>query len=144
MVLTRPLRQNGTVARRYRVRKGPSTMVKLPYVLVLVAILGHPCSSVLQAQSSKGGIDGSAEDSSHGALPGARVTLVPGDKNGVTDAQGTFRITDLTPGDYTILVSYVGFSPFTAAVTVKGGDVTKVTATLEVASIADQVLVTAE
>lgn len=96
------------------------------------------------AQTSKSSITGTAVDANQGPLPGALVTVTPGDKKTATDDHGTFRVADVAPGDYDVSVSYVGFSTFTAHVTVKAGQAATVAAVLQVASVSDQVLVTAE
>jgi len=95
-------------------------------------------------QERNGTLAGTAKDSGGLALQGALVQLDPGGKRGVTDNQGQFRITDVASGDYTMTVSYVGFAPFTKSINVTGGQTINVDAQVEVASVADQVLVTAQ
>jgi TonB-dependent receptor len=99
--------------------------------------------STALAQASKGTISGSAKDASGGQLQGARVELQPGSATAATDAQGRFRMTDVAPGHYNLTVSYVGFTPFARDVDVAGDQVFAVDAVLQVASLSDQVLVTA-
>jgi TonB-dependent receptor len=119
-------------------------MVKHKALLSLLAATQLVWSSVVMAQSPKGTITGTAVDSNQAPLPGALVAVMPGDKKTATDAHGTFRVPDLTPGVYDLTVSYVGFSEFTSHVTVAAGETAAVAAVLKVASISDQVLVTAE
>ena len=57
---------------------------------------------------------------------------------------GEFSISDLTPGTYHLLISFVGFSPFTTDLTVAAGQTTRVEATLTVAAQNEQVIVYAE
>jgi TonB-dependent receptor len=96
------------------------------------------------AQSPNGTVAGTAKDSGGSLLHGARVQLDPVGKAAVTDDQGQFRITEVPPGDYTVTVSYVGFDPFTKSVKVQGGQLTELEPVLQVASVSEQVLVTAE
>ena len=60
-----------------------------------------------------------------------------------TNDQGQFRITDLPAGDYTLTASYIGFAPSTTNVKLQSGQVATVNATLQVASGADTVMVSA-
>jgi TonB-dependent receptor len=96
------------------------------------------------AQQQKGTIFGTVTDSSKSVLPGALIEVQGSDKRVVSDSQGQFRITDLAPAEYTLTVSYLGFAPFTTTVKVEGGQEANVSAELQVASKADQLIVTAE
>lgn len=96
------------------------------------------------AQPPKGIVTGTARDSAGLPLQGARVQLVPSGKQAVTDTQGQFRITDVAPGDYTFTVSYVGFVSSTHRLKVASGQTANGDAVLQVASQADQIIVTAE
>ncbi len=96
------------------------------------------------AQSTNGTVTGTAKDSVGSPLQGALVQLDPGGKQAATDNQGQFRVSDVAPGDYTLTLSYVGFTPFTKSIKVDAGQVAAVgEAMLQVASRTDQVLVTA-
>lgn len=99
--------------------------------------------STAAGQEREGTIAGVAKDSSKSPLQGALVQLDPGGKRAVTDNQGQFRITDVDPGDYTLSVSYVGFAPFTQSLKVAAGETVNVDADVQLASVSDQVLVTA-
>jgi TonB-dependent receptor len=94
------------------------------------------------AQGGAGIITGTATDTNHDVLPGAPVKLDPGDISAVTNGQGEFTITNVSPGSYTLTVTYLGFSPFTTTVTVMAGQVAKVDAVLAVATQNQQVVVT--
>jgi outer membrane receptor protein involved in Fe transport len=100
--------------------------------------------AILAAQQQKGTISGTVTDSSKSVLPGALIEVQGSDKRVVSDAQGQFRITDLSPAEYALTVTYVGFSPLTTTVKVEGGQEANVNAELQVASKADQLIVTAE
>jgi TonB-dependent receptor len=98
----------------------------------------------LFAQSDKGSFSGRVTDSSGAVLQGAKVELQPAGATAVTNAQGSYFINNLAPGQYTITVIYVGFSPFTQTVNVTAGQTATVEVKLAVASQNDQVIVTAE
>ena len=60
---------------------------------------------------------GTVNDAGHSVLPGARIELAPKGPTAVADQQGRFTFQNVTPGEYTITVSYVGLAPFTGALT---------------------------
>jgi TonB-dependent receptor len=99
--------------------------------------------STALGQANKGRIDGHVVDTTGSALQGAQVTLQPGGFSCVSDQEGNFTILDVAAGDYTIAVSYVGFSAFSSKVTVVAGQPAKVEAMLQVASARQEVTVTA-
>ena len=96
------------------------------------------------AQERKGSVTGTVKDEAGGALTSALVELQPLGRKVASDGQGQFRMTDVPAGEYTLTVSYVGFSSFTSAVKVDAGQNVNVDATLKIASVNDQVMVTAE
>ena len=61
-----------------------------------------------------------------------------------SDAVGEFTITDLAPGPYKITISYLGFTPFEGDVTIAAGEINHVEARLQVGSVGQEVIVTAE
>src|SRR5215472_6428370 len=96
------------------------------------------------AQAQTGGITGKVTDSGGGALKGAEVTVDPGGIGAVTDAQGQFIVTGLAPGAYTVKIHYVGFNTVNNTVNVSAGQIASSNAKLAVASVSEEVLVTAE
>src|ERR1700681_1266781 len=119
-------------------------MRKSLYTVCLVALMFTLLWLIPAAGQDRGGtVTGVAKDSSTSTLQGALVQLDPGGKRTVTDSQGQFRITDVVPGDYTLTVSYVGFAPFTQNIKVASAQTVNVEAEVRVASVSDQVLVTA-
>jgi TonB-dependent receptor len=96
------------------------------------------------AQERKGSVTGTVKDEAGGALTSALVELQPLGRKVASDGQGQFRMTDVPAGEYTLTVSYVGFSSFTSTVKVDAGQGVNVDATLKIASVNDQVMVTAE
>jgi TonB-dependent receptor len=99
------------------------------------------------AQQTTGKLSGTVNDAGNAVLPGARVEL---QQNGAivastaTDSQGWFVLSSLAPGSYTLVVSYVGFSPFEKPVTLTAGQPTTVSPVLNVATETESVIVTAE
>ena len=120
-------------------------MRRFQYSLIAIIILLNVlCLIPAGAQEGRGTISGAVKDTNGGVLVGALVELQPTGKRVVSDDQGQFRILDVTPGEYTLTVSYVGFSPFSTSVTVAAGQVANPDVTLKVASETDQVIVSAE
>src|SRR5579859_1639615 len=109
-------------------------------VVVLILSLGISAS----AQTGKGAISGRVADSGGAVLQGARIELQPVGAAAITNQQGEFTISNLTPGEYTVTVSYVGFAPFSFKVTVAAGQVARADAALKVATKNEEVVVYAE
>src|SRR3984893_12052207 len=102
------------------------------------------CASFAHAQTGRGTIAGTAKDEANSALASALIELQPLGRKVASDDQGQFRISDVPPGEYTLTASYVGFAPFSTTVKVDAGQTVNVDAVLKVASVNDQVMVTAE
>src|SRR5712664_3061997 len=113
---------------------------KFLLALVAIVVLGLPAL----AQERKGAITGTVKDSGNSALQGALVELLPLDRKVVTDSHGQFRITDVSAGEYTLSVSYVGLAVSNVPVVVSAGQEVNANAVLQVASQVDQVIVGAE
>src|ERR1700737_489922 len=114
--------------------------------LVAVVLCNALCQAPAQAQtqSGKGVIAGTAKDEANSSLPSALIEVQPLARKATSDDQGQFLITDVPSGEYTLAVSYVGFAPFSTTVKVEPGQTANVNAVLKVASVSDQVMVTAE
>jgi len=97
-----------------------------------------------QAQQGTGTISGRATDPSHTALQSARVELQPTGLTAVSDDQGQFTIPGVPPGNYTLTVSYIGFSQFSAPVVVAAGRVVQADAQLTIGSVNEEVMVRGE
>jgi len=80
------------------------------------------------AQSGKGSLSGRVADAARAALQGAQVELLPSAGTVTTNGQGEFTITNLAPGTYTVMISYVGFEPFIQEVTIAPGKNTQLRA----------------
>jgi TonB-dependent receptor len=96
------------------------------------------------AQSEPGSITGHITDSSGGLLQGAEIKLQPTGRTVASGQQGTYFINTIAPGNYTIAVSYVGFSLFTKGVSITAGQTTTLDVTMQVSSQNEQILVTAQ
>ncbi len=121
-------------------------MYKIRPLLVLLAASQLLWSSFAPAQTPKlAPSRGTAVDAKSRAVArSVSDSGTPGDKQTATDSHGTFRGSDVAPGAYDVTVSYVGFTSFISHVTVNSGAAATVAAVLQVASVSDQVLVTAE
>jgi TonB-dependent receptor len=119
-------------------------MRKYYHYMLIVLACGLLCARPVQAQTGKGTIAGSAKDEANSALTSALIEVEPLGRKAASDDQGQFRITDVPVGEYTVTVSYVGFAPFSSTVKVDAGQTANVNAVLKVATVNDQVMVTAE
>ena len=100
-------------------------------VEITAAFILTLCSMpILWGQTGKGAVSGRAVDSGGGVLQGARIELQPGGVTTASNNQGEFTFNDITPGAYRVLVTFVGFSPFTGDVTVTAGQTARVDASL--------------
>src|SRR5215469_8487470 len=90
------------------------------------------------AQIARGVLAGRVTDSSGAILPGAKVELQPSGLSVVSDANGQFTITNVMPGDYTLTVNYVGFSPYSQQLTLTAGQVSRISAVMKVASASER------
>jgi len=93
---------------------------------------------------SVGAVEGVVRDAvSQEPLPGANVVL-QGTTFGVsTDAEGGFMIPRVSPGEYTLQVSFVGFASAERPVTIRAGQTTTVDIALEeTAFVGEEVVVT--
>ena len=119
-------------------------MRKSFHVLLLSMLLNTVWVISMAGQERKGSISGHATDTNHDALVGARVELQPLGQTATTDSLGQFTIADLTPGKYTLTISYVGFTPFSKDVSVGPGATASVDAVLQIATVSQQVIVRGE
>src|SRR5262245_61116997 len=114
----------------------------------LVALL--VCTSTAAAQeSASSGIVGQVTDSTHGALPGATVTVTNTGTNAqrtaTTDAEGRFSIPNLQPATYRVRVELQGFQTIElSALTLRNGEIVRPSLTLGIASVAENVTVSGQ
>ena len=112
-------------------------------ILILLVLYGV-LEPVARAQTGHGTISGRAVDRVGAVLAGARVRLQPGDIVTATDGQGEFNFIGIAPGDYTLTVSYVGFTSFSKQVTVVAGQASHIEAKLDVSAKSEEVSVVAD
>lgn len=123
-------------------------MSKIPS-LTCVLFLTLAISATAFAQSStSGAIGGVVTNPNKEVVPGATVTVLHTETNkeetGTADDQGSFRISNLAPGNYSVTVNGSGFSPFTQNVVVEVGRVTEVNAALSIGPVSGTVEVLSE
>src|SRR5262249_27517954 len=87
----------------------------------------------------KAAITGRVADSSGSVLQGAEVLVEPTGARTTSDAQGQFFINNLTPGHYTVTVTYVGFSELKKDLDLTAGQQAVVDATMSLSSVNTQV-----
>jgi len=89
-------------------------------LLLLFSLLIFPAQFIYS--QTAGNISGTVKDANGNVLAGATVQIERTNKGGYTNAQGKFSL-ETIPGNYTVMVSYVGFVTQHQAVTVKAGEV---------------------
>ena len=89
-------------------------------------------ASAMLGQTGTTTIAGNVVDTSGAALYGAKVQVST--RSTVTDSQGRFFLTDVSPGVYDVTITYVGFMAFSKTVTATAGEPAEISATLKVAS----------
>ncbi|WP_446743851.1 TonB-dependent receptor [Silvibacterium acidisoli] len=110
---------------------------------LLIFTISWMAASPALAQSALGIVQGTVVDAAGAAVPGAQLELLPAHIKGITDSQGDFRLPDVPAGSYTVTVTYVGFSPVSAPVTVAAGQTISLPLKLSVANNSEQILVSA-
>jgi outer membrane receptor for ferrienterochelin and colicins len=78
-------------------------------MIVILLSLSYPLDSAGQ-DAAPGSVVGTVMDVEGRAVPGAQVRVLPQEFTLTTSEDGTFRIAELAPGDYTLLVRAKGYS----------------------------------
>ena len=73
---------------------------------------------VINMPRSTSSVSGTVLDEKGSPVENATVTLLPGNKGALSDARGAFTITGVTPGSYTLRVSFIGFTTYEQKITV--------------------------
>jgi hypothetical protein len=112
--------------------------------LAALVLLG---TAVNAQESASSAIVGQVMDTTHGAMPGATVTVTHTGTNAqrvtTTDGEGRFSVPNLPPATYTIRVELTGFQTAELKdVTLRNGDIARPTITLGLANVAENVTVT--
>lgn len=96
------------------------------------------------ALAQSGGITGIVSDASSGdPLIGTTVQLTELSKGDITDADGRYTISNVSPGTYTLRVSFIGYKTFEVQVTVGSGMTTQNVDLAEDVAQLDEMVVTA-
>ncbi|HXI31109.1 MAG TPA: carboxypeptidase-like regulatory domain-containing protein [Vicinamibacterales bacterium] len=117
-------------------------------VIALAALVAGVPSAAFAQRTTTGTVIGKIVDSSGAVLPGVSVQLTSPDAlgqfSGVTDGQGTYRVTNLPPAEYEVRAELSGFGTVIRKAPVRLNAVTEVDFTLSVGTVAETVNVTAE
>ncbi len=120
-----------------------TSLVRLTWLLALVAC-AWPLP--LLAQQTESRIVGRLLDESKAALPGVTVTVTSKQTGAVrtvvTDAEGVYTVTTLSPGSYTAQFELPSFSTQAREVVLGLGEVKTIDITLGVGGVTEQVVVT--
>ena len=120
------------------------------FPLALCLLLFSAALTFAQAVTSgTGAINGRASDASQAVMPGVTVTITSpqqmGARTTVTDVDGNYRFTAVTPGDYVVLFELAGFATVrNEGIRVSLGFTATVNAELKVASLQESVTVTGQ
>jgi hypothetical protein len=119
--------------------------MRLSAVIVCISLM----SVSLFGQGSEGRILGTVLDQSGGSIPGAKVTVLDVDRGTTrtltTDAAGSYNAPNLTPGNYTVKVEFMGFRTFDRKeIALSVGQEVRIDATLQPGQQAETVTVTGE
>ncbi len=116
-------------------------MKRLQFLSILL-LLVLPLAGM--GQASKGTLTGRVTDASHAVIQRARVALAPGDLVATTDQLGSFSLSGLTPGTYTVTITSIGFNALVKTATITAGQSTALDAVMQVSSANEQVVVSAQ
>lgn len=120
------------------------------FALALSFLVGFSTLAFAQAVTSgTGAINGRVTDASDAVMPGVTVTITSpsqmGTRTAVTDADGNYRFTAVSPGEYVVLFELAGFSTVrNEGIRVNLGFTATVNASLTVASLQESVTVTGQ
>ena len=91
-----------------------STRLRSALCAFLALLVGVAAFTPAYAQNPHGSLGGTVRDSSGALVPAAKISVSNPElslvQEGQTDAQGEFRIVDLPPGSYDVIVSANGFA----------------------------------
>lgn len=110
-------------------------MKRFTYILFLLYLM-FSYSAFAEKENdnagSKGTIAGRVVDGDQLPLPGAAVVIKKLNKGVITDVNGFYRIHSLSPGEYDLAVSYIGFKENTQKVSVASGKTSELNFEMEV------------
>ncbi len=115
--------------------------------ILFAAALFVVAASTALAQETTGTVQGTIKDAAGAAIPGATVKVEGAafSRTATTNSDGFFRMLQVPPGVYKVVVSASNFSTGTAeAVNVALGKTTEVDLALKVGSVQEQVVITSD
>ena len=118
-------------------------------VCVMAAlVLAVACVSAVAAQQTESRVVGKLVDDSRAALPGVTVTLTARQtgavRSSVSESDGSFAVTNLGPGAYTVRTELSGFAPQTREIVLGLGQIETLDLTLGIATLQEAVTVSAQ
>ncbi|HKP48032.1 MAG TPA: carboxypeptidase regulatory-like domain-containing protein [Pyrinomonadaceae bacterium] len=121
-------------------------MLKVKRTLIGLVVLAALALPLLTVRAAGGRIEGKITDQKGAAVAGATVTVTEEASNqtfsAVSDAQGQFKVENLPPGSYTVVVSAKGFGDAKRAqVKVEGTGVVTIDFHMEIAAVEASVTV---
>jgi Carboxypeptidase regulatory-like domain/TonB-dependent Receptor Plug Domain len=102
--------------------RAPMRLVTIPAVVCALAILASARVAATQAAPRPGVIDGVVTDSALVPLGDATVSVLGSAIRVVTGANGRFRVRDMNPATYILLVRRIGFEAASLSVQLSPGD----------------------
>ena len=116
-------------------------------VAATVALVGAAVPSLVHAQQTESRVVGRLLDDTKAAVPGATVTATSKQtgavRTAVTSSDGSYALTNLAPGSYTLAFELAGFATQTREVTLGLAQFETVDVTLGVATVQEAVTVSA-
>ncbi len=79
------------------------------------------CFTALSAFAQTGTLTGTVTDASGEALIGANVRLLGTNNGAITNTEGKFTVAGINPGEYTVLVSFIGYKTTEQETTIAAG-----------------------
>jgi iron complex outermembrane receptor protein len=84
--------------------------------LLFFSVLLH--GLVFSQQPCTGKFSGTVQSETGELLPGAIITLLPGQAGNVSDNEGRFAISNLCSGQYTLTIQYIGYKTYEGTITI--------------------------
>ncbi len=123
--------------------------MKVWTLILLATVISLRMASVSVAQIASGTISGTVKDASSAVIPGANVTATNTDtgatRTGATGADGSYKFSALSLGNYDIRAEHAGFqSSVQQGLTLNVGEEAVISFTLQIGAVGQTVSITAE